>query len=307
MNKELDEKNFSVVEKRVRWLDINVVKKSDRPMFLIGMVVRFGPNFFPNKKLGKKIDDLFKSCAFYKEYEEVSREKLHYGLIRLLDRFHVIYNLNEHERAQSWNDFFCYEGHDILSSDEADFWREYLRSEYDKLPAVGFQLYFVDCVESCMPIYRECLQTYTRISGGVKEYMDCVKNIKGFYDEESDEITKVINKCEIVRTENDKTISSIDMAKFFQVIWNDPSYDSFFYYMMLYLWLDCFSDCSIMKKFPNEHCKVLELEVILRTYQNRQAKNKMYKWFKEIYGCSLDHIVNAAKHSAERQAVYEGC
>lgn len=305
MNKELDEKNFNLVENRIRWIDENVFIEGDKPIFLIGMVMRFGPNFLPNKKMSKKIYDLFQPCASYKGYkksEKVLYGKLRYELIRLLDKFHDIYDLNIDERVHSWNDFFCYEGRDILSSDEANFWREYLGSEYDKLPAVGFQLYFVDCTESCMPIYREYLQSYKKIGRAIKEYMDCLKGVKNFYDEENEEIIKAINECD--NTKGDKTT---DVTKRFQEVWNDPSYDSYYYYEFLRPYLKYFLHCSVMQKFPNERCKVLELEVILRTYQNRQAKNKMYEWFKKIYGCPLDHIVNAAKHSAERQAVYEGC
>ena len=292
VNKELDKKTFNIVEKRIRWITINVDSKRNRPIFLIGMVMRFGTNFLPNKKLHDKVDSLFKPCSFYKRYRQ--SEKLHYGLIRLLDKFHNIYELNMDERVHSWNDFFHYEGRDILSDDEVTFWRKYLGDKYDRLPAIGFQLYFVDCVESCMPIYRERLQAYMKIDGAIKEYMDCVKNIKEFYDEESREITEVINKHQL------------DLIEF-QSAWSDPSYNTFYYYRLLNSFLVFFSNCSIMRELPNERCKVLELEVILRIYQNRQAKNKMYNWFKEIYGCSLDNVVDAAKHSAKRQAVHCKC
>lgn len=305
-NKELDEKNFNIVENRVRWIDINVPIVSDKPMFLIGMVMRFGPNFRPNKKLSEEIEGLFKLCAFYEEYkksEKVLYGKLRYELIRLLDKFHDIYDLNIDERVRSWNDFFCYEGRTILSNNEVAFWREYLGDKYDKLPAIGFQLYFVDCVESCMPIYRWYLRTYRTIRGAIQEYMDCVKDKIFFYDEENEEVVEAINKCKMIDMEITK---GKNITKIFREVWSDPYYDPHWCYDVLKYYLKCFLDCSVMKELPNERCRVLELEVILRTYQNRQAKNKMYKWFKEIYGCSLDHIVNAAKDSAKRQAVHEG-
>lgn len=307
VNEELDEQNFDIVKTRIRWININVEPKRDIPIFLIGMVMNFGPNFMPNKKLRNKIDDLFKPCDFYKmhiKYKTISYVKLRYELIRLLDKFHDSYELNMDERVHSWNDFFYYKEIDILSSDEVAFWREYLGDKYDRLPAIGFQLYFVDCVESCMPIDRERLQAYKKTDCAIKEYIDCVKNIKEVHDEESREITEIIDKCKRIYVED---IGIIDFTEMFQKIWSDLSYDSFSYYIFLEPLVEIFSNCSIIRELPNKRCKVLELEVIFRTYQNRRAKNKMYESFKKIYGYSLDHVVDAVKHSAKWQAIHYEC
>lgn len=155
-----------------------------------------------------------------------------------------------------------------------------------------------------MPIDRERLQAYKKTGYAIKEYIDCVKNIKEVHDEESREITEIIDKCKRIYVED---IGIIDFTEMFQKIWSDLSYDSFSYYIFLEPLVEIFSNCSIIRELPNKRCKVLELEVIFRTYQNRRAKNKMYESFKKIYGYSLDHVVDAVKHSAKWQAIHYEC
>ena len=307
--KQIDERKLGDLEGRITWINDYVLDKRDQPMILLEMLAECGCDFSVRKKLKEK-GRLFEFSSFYKEYIKSKKNgvlyaQFRYEMIQLLVDLHSIYGLSPEEQSQSWSDFFFYMGKKILSEEEAAFWRKYIGNKYDKIPSIGFQLYFVECVETCMPIDRQLLHTHSFVPGDIEKYVAFANKIKNNYAEEEDEVVGYINKCKEMKKCESNQME--DITKKFQEIWKDPRYSANYCFRLLHSYLRCFLDCSIIKIFPGDRCKVLELEVILRTYQNRQAKNKMYRWFKEIYGCSLDHIVSAAKHSAEQQAVHEGC
>lgn len=81
--------------------------------------------------------------------------------LQLLAKLCDIYQLDQNQRLENYEEFISWQGSKIESDEETSFWQMQLNEdEYTKLPKIGFQLYFFQLCQECVPLNLETL-SYT--------------------------------------------------------------------------------------------------------------------------------------------------
>ena len=288
--------------KRIVWVREYSESNVMTVFMLFKMILKFGPALPSNRKLLCKTDEMFEETRFYKS---IPKEKLRYEMIILIAELQKILNLEANENKYIWNVFLSYKGKEILSTDEAKFWKQLLETQYEDIPWIGFQLCFVDYTEKCMYLTRSSLRTclngallfgHIKVKGKSK---DCKFAIKG--TEEHSKRKALLSKCDKCKGFKYKEVSDLipiiesskNLYSSFCKIWKNPENNKDICYMTLKSFLSEFENCELMNECPNETYKIAELEVALRLFAQSKAKEKMYAWFNQFYGCSLKYIADA--------------
>lgn len=276
------------------------VQNASKCLLMLAMVLKCGDKLITEKwvRLGKKCS--LKEAKFYKNHKDYNKEKLRCAEIKFIYTLQSIYKLSQEEKNQCWDEFFNCNGSEILSVEEAALWKKIIGANYESIPAIGIQLFFVECVEGCMSLHRDTLYTYKVGTAPWKK----VYQVQMQENEQKNDKCITGYEMFLKQYENCKDFKWKEVSELVQILpYVDGLIDKFKsclkkpqcpneeYRKILLGYLDNFKDCEIMRQCPDNDYKLIELEVALRLYCIREAKNKMYKWFKDLYGQSLEYIV----------------
>lgn len=247
-------------------------KNYEQPMYLLIMALACKRNI--THRWSSEIELLF-PCSF----SEVLPVRQRLGELKLMDKLHQILKLTEEERLESWNLYLACQGKEIHNVEESAFWRKLLSKndgpntviEYERLPAIGFQLCFLDYCDECLPPHYEKL-SYQLLS----------KAQQGGYDEflkrNYAQITGL--SCIVERQDVDEYIKR----------WNAPEYSNEERRKFLKEICSRHPEYTVMELCPDEEYQCLVMETAIQMYVRKRAKEKILKWFDQTYGCYLSHF-----------------
>lgn len=265
---------------RINWVytseETIAYRMSEKPMFLLTMILQCGRQVICSNDIEFEGEELFP--CFIARISKVSQR---YEQINLLDKLHQILELTEEERLESWNLYLACQGKEIRSIEESAFWRKLLSKndgpnteiEYERLPAIGFQLCFLDYCDECLPPHYEKL-SYQLLS----------KAQQGGYDEflkrNYAQITGL--SCIVERQDVDEYIKR----------WNAPENSNEERRKFLKEICSRHPEYTVMELCPDEEYQCLVMETAIQMYVRKRAKEKILKWFDQTYSCYLSRFWN---------------
>lgn len=257
----------SFLAKRICWViygrETQCYRHTEKPFLLLAMVLTCRQKIVRMEDFRFDLEHMF-PCQF----SQISKAKQRYAEIQLLQQIHKAFSFSWTEQAESWNLYFSHQKNEICSIEEAYFWRNLLDGEYEKLPSIGFQLCFLDYWSDCIPMHFEKLSYKPASDAHLGGY-------KRFWDANSERIRQVEEK-----------ISKQHISRYI-ACWKDPEQTNEHRRKILEAMLDDFEDCHVIKDCPDDEYRCLVIETAIRERIRKQAQEKLCKWFKLAYGCSL--------------------
>lgn len=280
----------NLLERRIEWVmdreasnDKQPLRglKSYQPLELLTMVLYGGKAITNNTNIS--FDSKPEATL------RVNKANLRFAEVKLLNKLHMIFELSDEEIINSWNEYLFWRGQEILSIEESDLWRTILASKgmwnhkkdnYEKLPLIGYQLYFIDCCEICLPVYIEVLSYVT----GTKAHKD--GNFRKFYERYQ------VALDEMVDSYNDKKLEK--KGEEYLEIHKNAEKGNLDRREALKGILPAMEKHELFEICPDESYKLLLLEILLLELQSKKAKIRIYEAFKDIYKISIQAA--ATKH-----------
>ena len=157
LNYPLNQNDRKQLNQRINWaLGVALVKNELRPVFILYMVICCG------RRLTLDIDvEIPQDCdekgnvPHYIKRRGWSKQR--YEQLLLLDKLCSIFCVTDNERSQNWTQFLYWQGKNIVSEDEYDFWISQ-KKEHKFIPdAINFQLLCRKYLKECFPIYIQYL------------------------------------------------------------------------------------------------------------------------------------------------------
>lgn len=252
----------------------------EKPMLLLAMVLTCRRRIISDKCFPVSLDKLFPV-----HISQVRKSTQRYCEVVLLNRLHQILKLSWSEQVKSWNIYCDSQGKEIQSLEELKFWKKLLCSangsnsiaEYKQIPAIGFQLCFLDYCNSCMPDHLEKLSYRNASNAHLGGYYQ-------FYNENSVKIHQLSMALDAKHT------------KEYKRIWQSLGCKNKERYKFLENILPDYLNQEVIKLCPNEEYQCLVLETAIQKRIREAAKLKLFKWFDKAYGCSLTKMT--AKETA---------
>ena len=151
------DKNY--LSQRINWAkNVQPVPRALIPAFILYMVLCCGRRL----PLGSEVEIPKQTNGPY-FLERLSRPKQRFEQLLLLDELCNIFCANGDDRYHNWNQFLIWQGKNIASEDEYNFWN-FQKKNFEFIPeAIMFQLLCREYLSECFPIYIENL-AYTSCS-----------------------------------------------------------------------------------------------------------------------------------------------
>ena len=252
---------------RICWViygkDTQCYRHTAKPFLLLAMVLTCRQRIVQGEDFLFDLEHMF-PCQF----SQISKAKQRYAEIQLLQQLHKAFSFSWAEQTESWNLYFSHQRNEIFSIEEVAFWRDLLNGEYEKLPVIGFQLCFLDYWSDCIPLHLEKLSYKPASDAHLGGY-------KRFWGINTERIRQVEEK-----------ISKQHMSRYIGC-WKDPEQTNEHRREILEAMLDNFEDRHVLKDCPDDEYRCLVIETAIRERIRKQAQEKLCKWFKLAYGCSL--------------------
>ena len=213
------------------------------------------------------------------------KEKHRFAQVEFLDKLHNIFELDTDAQAKSWNLFFqCQEGPWIQSVEEAQFWRDYIShvSEPCKLfPSICFQLYFINCCESCMPAHYERLSVVLPRDKESSEFFSSNSNVIGktsvaLSKTDSEELTNLIEEyCQLWKSpEADNEARRQPIYQIDSILASNNKVTALEEYN---------NAVAALEELQSQNQRLLLIEAAVRKLKREQAKKKIYGWFDKLF------------------------
>lgn len=257
---------------RINWVcTLEAYQKAEKPMLLLTMVLQCGKMVTSSNDIEFRINGYFPYSSTH-----IFKDTQRYAQIELMNQLHQILALTEEEQLRSWNVYFACQGKEILSQNEFVFWRKFLlkngeqgnQMEYGRLPVIGFQLRFLDDCDNCMPLHCEKL-SYRLLSEAHRF---------GYSEFYKKNCTRIEALSHNVTSQN---------VKEYTEVWNSLDYTNEERLECLKRICSKHAARKIMKLCPNEEYQCLVMETAIRLCIRKEAEEKLYRWFTEIYNCNL--------------------
>lgn len=145
-----------ILRKRIVWaMRHRSIPCEFKPVFLVYMTICCKRNIAVNVACPVQEPPIFNSRC--------SKRKQRCLQLDLLRQLCDILSMDEENRMKNWIQYLAWQGTEIQSVEEAQFWKQQLGQEYERLPVIGFQLCCVDYIADCIPLRLERL-SYNRTS-----------------------------------------------------------------------------------------------------------------------------------------------
>lgn len=264
-----DSTDFSHLKNRIRWVCYSEkveYDKSEKPLLILRLLLKLKRGVTKEHS-----PDFNLSQHGFPKINQASKSRQRYEEIKLLCRLYKAFRLSWSEKRKSWNSYFVRGEKAVQSCKEVKFWRKLLKTHYEDLPIIGFQLYFMDRIEHCLSPHYGSLLSYQNASkahlGGFQEFLS--NNFADFQ-----ELAQ--------HTEEEKSYFQRYIA-----CWKSPESTTQDCYKILQPEIQNFSEYKVIKICPNDEYKLLIIESAIRIRIIENAKEKLYKWFCSVYQCQI--------------------
>ena len=121
-----------------------------QPDFLLFLLCCQKGEFLPSQVIDQR------EFSQYFDKRNIDVERV--AQIRFLRKLHAQLELTEEQQFDGWCNYIARWGKKMYSMNEQLLWREILKpAHYDKVPGIGFQLYFIDLLDSCLDVQIQTL------------------------------------------------------------------------------------------------------------------------------------------------------
>lgn len=142
------------LQERIRWVLTSVAEdqRSWIPFQLLLMVVTLGSQVWDYPEMSREVTRDYPSTRMHvpSKRNGPARERLLH--LWLLQNLMDLFGLQQEERIPLWTRYLQIQGIGIASYEEERFWRHVLKRQYELLPCIGFQLYFLNNIWQAVPL-----------------------------------------------------------------------------------------------------------------------------------------------------------
>lgn len=266
----LHDDDKGILQQRIVWaMHQKTIPDALKPIFLVYMTICCNRNITIGIECPVREPPIFDS--------RYSKRKQRYFQLVLLRQLCDVLSIDKEGRMDNWKQYLAWQGTNILSIEEVQFWKQQLGQEYDRLPVIGFQLCCTDYIADCIPLHLERLsydRTSTLHRGGYHEFW-------------------IQNQQHIRSESEDLRKQHPQILKQYQKFWNKPKE----YYFECKTWFgtvlehDIYIDLSKFDEVPacnEDELRRLVLETELQLCINKDAQLKLQQMCVDVYGLSRD-------------------
>ena len=228
----------------------------------------------------------FNTINFPVVFTGVGSAKQRYEELRLLEQLCEVFNLTPRELIRNAEEYIKFQGKQIQSRDEYVFWCRCLQRRYEQLPAIGFQLCYINYCTQCLYPHYETL-CYSPASS---------LHLGGYYQFWKSNKFQLRKMALQLCNKNQKDIAS------YKKVWGDPeaTNEKIREKIKKFTTIEVRTDALVFTQNKIEQdldeLKSLIVETIIRIYLYRKARKLLLKSFKVIGDFSL---VDAVYHRIE--------
>ena len=228
----------------------------------------------------------FNTINFPVVFTGVGSAKQRYEELRLLEQLCEVFNLTPRELIRNAEEYIKFQGKQIQSRDEYVFWCRCLQRRYEQLPAIGFQLCYINYCTQCLYPHYETL-CYSPASS---------LHLGGYYQFWKSNKFQLRKMALQLCNKNQKDIAS------YKKVWGDPeaTNEKIREKIKKFTTIEVRTDALVFTQNKIEQdldeLKSLIVETIIRIYLYRKARKLLLKSFKVNGDFSL---VDAVYHRIE--------
>ena len=238
------------------------------PIIILLMVLSCG------RQIAHAMEIRFNIKSFPVVFNGVARAKQRYEELRLLEQLCKSFHLTPDEYIRSAKEYIKFQGKQIRSRDEYIFWCKYLKRKYEHLPAIGFQLCYINYCTQCLYPHYETLCYSSASSLHLGGYYYFLKLNKHY-----------IHKLALQLSKEHR--NEINMYKKF---WVKPESTNAIIRKVIEQFTSIkidFDKFIINDIYDYDELKCLIVETVIRIYLCRKSRRILLKRFKIIGGFSL--------------------
>lgn len=265
----LGQDEIGYLKQRINWaMNIQPTLGILCPAFILYMVICCG------RRLTLSVDVPIPEQTGHPKYiKRVSWRKQRYEQLLLLDKLCDILGVAGNDRGQNWNQFLFWQGKNIESEEECNFWIEQKR-RFKLIPeAIGFQLLCRKYLSKCFPIYIEDLS-----------YAPCSKlHLGGFLQFWKDNREEIYEQAVLLEKEHPQLI------KEYFAFWKSTDTENYFFEGTA--WLNKLLERSEVdfcnfREIPDcdlQELQRLILETEFRICISKKSRKKFAKYLQQTY------------------------
>lgn len=152
--KGIYEERQKCLQGRIRWV-LSDKEKSWIPFKLLLMVGVLERQIWSYSEKDRKITKRIPKSNMY--FNGPSQERQRILQLWMLQKLMDLFEVEQESRISQWESFLCIQGIEMANHEEVMFWRHILKRQYERLPCIGFQLYFLNNIWQAVPLQLHIL------------------------------------------------------------------------------------------------------------------------------------------------------
>ena len=152
--KGIYEERQKCLQGRIRWV-LSDKEKSWIPFKLLLMVGVLERQIWTYSEKDRKITKHIPKSNMY--FNGPSQERQRILQLWMLQKLMDLFEVEQENRISQWESFLCIQGIEMANHEEVMFWRHILKRQYEQLPCIGFQLYFLNNIWQAVPLQLHSL------------------------------------------------------------------------------------------------------------------------------------------------------